>query len=180
VVRTSYFGAVTTLTVLAVLAAGVAVLVGYGSALAQEGEEDPPGAPSVVRTSPDESDKNVDRDTNIKVKFSEKMMKSSINTDTVHMARVKSCSDGLAFVGDDGETTTIHSGGCTLYPSVPAKVSYNAEKKHAILKPSKRLYPGYYAVTIEGAGDTNTLAVKDTTGNEMAADKKWYFTTETP
>ena len=138
-------------------AAIVAVLVGYGSASAQGGGDNPGfpgGSPTVISTSPKDGATNVDRDANIKAKFSEKMMKSSIN----------------------GSTFVVQKSGL---PICCGDISYNKKKKTAIYNPNSSLEPlTQYTAIIEGAGDSDSFAVKDRAGNEMAQTFTWTFTTE--
>ena len=77
------------------------------------------------------------RDNNIKAKFSEKMLKSSINKGTVQLY--------------EGNLTNEDPN-----PSLPvlAKVNYIAKKKLAVLNPEPRLEPNtQYTAVVEGAGD---------------------------
>jgi hypothetical protein len=110
----------------------------------------------ITTTTPTNGQTGVDRDANIKAKFSEKMMKSSINQQTVYLSGPGGCGDL-----------------CSV--RIPASVNYNVKKKVAILNPSSRL-PANTAV-VEGAGDSDSLAVKNRVGNEMAVDYTWTFTT---
>jgi hypothetical protein len=167
------------------------VLVGYGSASAQDacpqsypqcdspdpgtGTPPPPDLPTVVSTFPKDGATNIDRDTNIKAEFSEKMMKSSVNR--------------AAFRLYKGNLTNVEPTECDDQPgpgdlacAVPIplrhKVSYNAEKNLAILNPVSGLRANTtYTAVVEGAGDTDGQAVKDKEGNEMATDYIWHFTT---
>jgi hypothetical protein len=62
--------------------------------------------------------------------------------------------------------------------TVSAKVSYNAKKKLAVLNPADALKANtLYTPVVEGAGDPDSFAVKDRTGNEMACEYAWTFTT---
>ncbi len=136
-------------------AALVAVIVAYGSASAQSTQGGGGGGlPTVVRTFPADGATNVDRDTNIKAKFSEAMMKSSINSSTFVLQKggiVVCCGD----------------------------ISYNKKKKTATYNPNLLSLEPHtqYTAIIEGAGDSDSFAVKDRAGNEMAQTFTWTFTT---
>lgn len=165
-------------------AAVVTVLVGYGSASAEvsvcldsdpaecdypdpgEPTAAPPITPTVVSTSPTDGATNVDRDANIKATFSEKMLKSSVSGQTVNLY------EGNQTYSDLNPTST------TPPPEVSSSVSYNSTKKRATLNPSTRLKANTeYTAVVEGAGDSDGLAVKDRENNEMTTDKIWHFTT---
>jgi hypothetical protein len=95
----------------------------------------------------------VARDNNIKAKFSEKMLKSSINKGTVQLYEGNLTNEDLNPVNppecDPGPNPDPN-------PSLPvlAKVNYIAKKKLAVLNPEPRLEPNtQYTAVVEGAGD---------------------------
>jgi len=176
--RTGYFRAVTVLTAMSA-AAIVAVLVAYGSALAQTNPNTlRTGAPTVRSTVPADNATNVDPAANITARFSERMLKSSINNDTVKLYQ------GFFTAADLNPNPN-----CTMdCPATPvemgASVSYALQKKGmkrvpmAVLDPTNPLRPNTtHTLVIEGAGDADGFAVKDRVGKEMAADKVVHFTT---
>ena len=127
--------------------------------------------PTIISTNPADNATGVDVDANIKAKFSEKMMGSS----------VKAVG---AFRLYEGNLTAAQvdipcNFSCGILTPQSASVSYNKRKKLAILNPSAKLYANTttYTVVVEGAGDSDSLAVKDRAGNPMATDYVWHFTT---
>jgi hypothetical protein len=65
---------------------------------------------------------------------------------------------------------------------IPATVSYNAGTNTATLNPYGSSTPGLlrnttYTAVVEGAGDGDFVAVKDTGGTPMASDRLFSFTT---
>jgi hypothetical protein len=57
-------------------------------------------------------------------------------------------------------------------------VSYTALTNTATLNPTSTLLPSTtYTAVVEGAGDGDKVAVKDTGGTPMATDKLFTFTT---
>ena len=121
----------------------------------EKGAAIPPGTPFVKSTNPASDGTGVDRDANVSAKFSEGMLSSTINTQTVYLH-------------ETANPSTI----------VPAEVKYNKRKKKATLNPTDRLAANtQYTATVEGAGDTDGFAVKDKANNEMATDYTWSFTT---
>ena len=111
-------------------------------------------APSVDSVAPTNSATGVDRDRNVWVDFSEAMDPNSLNKSTVTLAN-----------RDTGQ-------------KVDAAVSYDSSTHRVTLDPSVRLGKRtWYRVRIEGAGDTDNLAVKDLAGNELATDYTWTFRT---
>ena len=125
--RTDYPRAATILVAVAA-AAVLAVIVAYGSASAQTDNT----TPTVISTVPAVLATNVDRDAIIKVKFTERMLASSINSDTVRL-----------YSGD------LHAGYFDVYPCfepcgqfvrpLSTTVSYNVKKQRATLNPTDRL-----------------------------------------
>jgi hypothetical protein len=180
VARTSYFRAVTVL--LAMMAAAiVAVLVGYGSVLAQTTSSSlqaKAGAPTVRSTVPADNAINVDRNANITARFSERMLRSSISGDTVQLYRG-------SFTAQDLNPDPNCTMDCPATPvPVGASVSYVVQKKdmkripYAVLDPTFTLEPDTpYTLLIEGAGDLDGFAVKDRAGHAMAAEKIVHFRT---
>jgi hypothetical protein len=130
----------------------------FSAAVPVEGSTPPPpptGMPFVKSTNPTSNAPGVDRDANISAKFSEGMLASTINTQTVYLKE---------------------AGGSSA--TVPAEIKYNKRKKKATLNPDSRLEANtQYTATIEGAGDTDGLAVEDKASNAMATDHTWSFTT---
>ncbi len=115
------------------------------------------GAPTVMRTVPEDGAMGVDPNANIKVKFSAAMKARSINTSTF----------------------TLTVTGCGSLCEVLATVRYNAETGTAILDPSEPLLPNTeYEAKVEGTGDGDMKAVKDRGGTSMASDYIFSFTTE--
>ena len=170
-VRINYFRAITVLVAM-MAAAIVTMLVGYGSAVAQDGGGDTT-PPTVLRTVPQDGAQNVDRQINVKAKFSEAMRESSINQVTFYL--------------HPGNYTyeDINSG---IVPSRAIKVSYNKDTRTAKLNPLSEYNNKYtynnklkanttYTAVVEGAGDTDNESVKDRNGNKLAIDKIWHFTT---
>jgi hypothetical protein len=97
----------------------------------------------------------VDRDRNIKAKFSEAMNEDSVK------------ALGTFTLVKEGSTTPVE-----------AVVSYDESTQTVTLNPSGRLTKRtIYSATIEGGGDGDSLAVKDLSGNELAADYVWSFKT---
>jgi hypothetical protein len=180
VVRTSYFRVFTVLAAV-VAAAIVAVLVGYESASAQttlNSLKAKAGAPTIRSTVPADNAINVDRNANIRARFSETMLRSSISGDTVQLYRG---NFDAADLNPDPNCTM----NCPATPvPVGATVSYVLQKKgmkripYAVLDPTFTLEPDApYTLLIEGAGDFDGLAVKDRAGHNMAAEKIVHFRT---
>jgi Bacterial Ig-like domain len=164
VVRRSYFRTATILVTMAA-AAVLAVIVAYGTASAQTDTT----TPTVISTVPAVLATSVDRDANIKVKFTERMLVSSINSDTVRLY------EGDLEPGHIDEYPCFEPCGQFSRP-LSATVSYNVKKKRATLNPTDRLKTNTtYTAIVEGAGDD--LSIKDKAGNEMATDYIWRFTT---
>ncbi len=120
--------------------------------------------PEVVKLRPAPGATGVDRDRNVLVTFSEKMDASTLNRKTVM----------LFLEGDPVCPNPVSCG----YPSVRAKVSYNATTDSATLNPLDRL-PRNTAIVVyvEGASDLNDLAVADLAGNKMVSNYQTYFVT---
>ena len=123
--------------------------------------------PTVVSTTPADDETGFDRDASIKVKFSEAMMKDTINRRHFYfLYGTYSYEDLNSESGGVGQTTFGFD------------VRYNAQKRIVTLDPSVRLdRRETYTVWVEGGGDPDRFAVKDRAGNELAADYIWHFTT---
>jgi methionine-rich copper-binding protein CopC len=106
--------------------------------------------PTVTATSPASGSTGVNGTTNVTATFSEAMNAATINTGT--------------FVLRDPSNAVV-----------AAAVSYNTTSFVATLNPSPTLNPGatYTATVVSGAS-----GAKDATGNALAADKVWTFTTD--
>jgi len=141
----------------------------------------PAGAPYVLVETPEDGTMGVDRDANIKAKFSERMRARTINRWTF-----------LLYEGNISYVDINSPSGCNEECPIPPPldddmVSYKAEKKLAVLNccnprtsvyPTGRLLPNtQYTAVVEGAGDFDGYTVKDRAGNEMASDYIWHFTT---
>ncbi len=129
------------------------------------GNSQPPGggAPFVRSTNPLSDAGGVGLDVNIKAKFSETMLKGTINGLTVRLY--------------EGNLTSAELCSTTDSP-IEAAVSYNKKKKLAILNPASSLKGNtQYTALVEGASDTDAFAVQDRSGTTMATDLIWHFTT---
>jgi dipeptidyl aminopeptidase/acylaminoacyl peptidase len=108
----------------------------------------------VCSVKPAESATRVPRSTNVAATFSTEMDPSTLNTSTVTLVK-------------EGTTTPVS-----------ATVRYDEATQTVKLNPSERLArKKTYMVTIEGAADGDGLAVKDMSGDELAQDFVWSFTT---
>ncbi len=105
--------------------------------------------PTVTATSPAAGATNVARGSNITATFSEPMDPATINANTVELR--------------------------TLANVLVARVvTYNASNRQAILNPNANLAAvTTYTVTVKGGAN----GVKDASGNALAADRIWSFTT---
>jgi hypothetical protein len=75
-------------------------------------------------------------------------------------------------------TNTVTGATASCPTPIPATVSYNAGTLTATLNPSSTLEPlTTYTAVVEGAGDGDFVAVKDTGGTPMAQDRIFSFTT---
>lgn len=114
----------------------------------------PTPTPLVVRTSPANEATGVDRDANVRAKFSEKMEKATIKRSTVYLM-------------EEGSSEKI-----------PAEVRYSQKKKKVTLDPKERLRANTeYVATVEGARDGDERHVEDRDGISMQEDYVWSFTT---
>jgi hypothetical protein len=117
--------------------------------------------PTIIDTTPDDGATRVDRDRSITAKFSEAIQPAA-------------ALDGPATL-DDSTFTLMKEGSTT---PVEAAVSYDLSTQTVELNPSGRLAKRTsYTATIEGGGDEDSLAIKDLSGNELAADYVWSFRT---
>jgi hypothetical protein len=122
-----------------------------------------PGPPTVLYSYPQEvngSAVDLPRDLTAQVKFSEAMRAGSINNNTIYI-----------------------TAGCGLLcgpepaPKVPATVTYNSSTHVAKVNPNGVLQADLqHALIIEGANDSDTLAVKDTNGEALAQSIVERFT----
>ncbi|HMP82876.1 MAG TPA: DUF4082 domain-containing protein, partial [Verrucomicrobiota bacterium] len=105
--------------------------------------------PQITSVSPTNGAMDVELGSVVTVTFDEAMSAATINTNTIFLL------DAFDQV-------------------VPASVSYNAGTMTATLTPTGLLWLGQsYTATVKG----NTNGVKDTSGNALAADYEWTFTT---
>jgi hypothetical protein len=104
-------------------------------------------APKIKSVNPAEDATGIARGANLTATFSEAMRAYSINANTIKLYK-------------EGTTTAL-----------PARVSYDATTKKAILTPDAYLRLGtkYKAVVTTGA--------RDLAGNPLSAKKVWYVTT---
>jgi hypothetical protein len=123
----------------------------------------------------------VDPTANIKAKFSEAMKEGSINTTTFYLLQghftaanpPSSCTTPPV-----PPSTTPVTAACP--PAIAATVRYNDDTKTAKLDPTSTLLSGTeYTAVVEGTGDGDMKAVKDTGGTAMLHDYIFYFTTGT-
>ena len=134
-----------------------------GCASATDDSENPDPAdttpPTVDKVDPFNGQQGVPLGTNITVIFSEKMDESNLNNNTVKLVKPgkKPASIPVTMTkSTDGSVLTLDPFGST-----------------------KQTLAGStgYQLTIEGAGDGDTYAVKDLAGNELARDEVSSFTT---
>jgi len=165
------------LIVLATLAALVVGTVALAGVAWAEGA----GAPMVVGTVPTSGATNVDRNANIKAKFSEAMKVRSINTSTFYLLQghftaanpPSSCTTPPV-----PPSTTPVTAACPA--PVAAAVRFNADTRTATLDPVSTLpFCTEHTAVVEGTGDGDMKAVKDRGGTPMASDYIFYFTTGT-
>ncbi len=117
---------------------------------------DPPDttAPTVSGASPADGATGVARTANATATFSEEMDPSSLTGSTFTLVK-------------DGTTTPLE-----------AAVSYDAGTKKATLDPSADLEAGTkYTATVKGGAADCASCAKDESGNPLAADEVWSFTT---
>lgn len=134
--------------------------------------------PTVVKTTPADGATGFDRDANVTAKFSEAMLKRSINRSTFRLY-------AGTYTDEDLNPPECPPDDPNCAPSAPplpfggtVTVSYNVDKKVAILNPSGRLARRTnYTAVVEGTDAFDTFSVKDQAGNNMAADYIWHFKT---
>jgi hypothetical protein len=159
---------------------GAAIALGVLSALLATNAQaiagcDGPGGcpPRVTLTVPSNGATDVDRDRNVAAQFwsdSGAMMESTINVQTVKLYKGKLTRDQL--------NPSCGTSACPPPLPVSATVTYSAEKKRAILNPEVRLAKRTnYTALVEGAGDSDSLTVKDFNNASLASDVIWRFKT---
>jgi len=119
-------------------------------------------APTVVSVVPSDGQAGVSTSTNITIAFSEKIDDSTLNDNTVKLVKPgrKPTSIPVTMTkSTDGSGRSV----LTLDPFGSAKQKLAGNTT--------------YQLTIEGAGDEYSLAVKDLAGNELARDAVSSFTT---
>jgi hypothetical protein len=135
---------------------------------------DGPGGcpPRVTLTVPSNGDTGVDRDRNVRAQFwsdSGAMMESTINAQTVKLYKGKLTRDQL--------NPSCGTSACPPPLPVSATVTYSAEKMRAVLNPEARLAKRTnYTALVEGAGDSDGLAVRDN-NLSLKSDVIWRFKT---
>ena len=170
--RASYLRMYAVLAIATAVAAILAATALIGSAHAIAGCDFGSCAPSVTSTVPFNGATNVDRDNNVEAQFfsdTGAMDPTTIDASTVLLYR-----GNLTYAQLNPDCSVS----CTTRVPRSATVSYDATTKTATLDPTRRLraFRNYTAV-VEGAGDTDGQAVKDSIGTEMASDYVWHFKT---
>ena len=149
----------------------------YCDATGDNTSPDAPDAPVVISTNPADGATRVDPDANITVTFPEKMLSSTINGDTFRLYVGTYTDEDL----NPPECPPDQPDCAPSAPPLPfgATVTMSdADRKVAILNPDGRLAQRTnYTAVLEGTDTFDTFAVKDTAGNEMAADYIWHFRT---
>jgi len=159
-------------------------------------------APTVVRTVPDTTvtplPTNVVRTADITAEFSEPMSTKSFqilnhstttppstdSSNTFYLLKGQFIGSATSpfknpprFCAPPG-TTPSTAPACAPSLFIDARVSYTALSKTATLNPTPTLDANTtYTVVVEGAGDGDKVAVKDTGGTPMAQDRIFSFTT---
>ena len=118
--------------------------------------------PTVASVKPTAGQTGVSRATNITVTFSEAMNVGSLNADTVKLVKSGGTTSTPLTM-----TTSTDTGGRTVLKLDPFGPTTQKLGKSAT-----------YRLTVEGAADTDGLAVEDTAGNEMVQDKLSSFKTK--
>ena len=159
-------------------------------------------APTVLRTVPDTTvtplPTNVVRTADITAEFSEAMSTKSFQILNHSTTTPPSTDSSKTFYLLKGQfigsatspfknpprfcappgTSPSTAPACAQRLFIPARVSYTAGTLTATLNPSSTLEPlTTYTVVVEGAGDGDFVAVKDTGGTPMATDYIFHFTT---
>ena len=135
---------------------------------------DAPDAPAVLSANPADDATGVDRDANITVMFTEGMLGSSINGDTFRLYAGTYTDKELTPPECPPDQPDCAPGA----PPLPFGATVTGSGKKAILNPDGRLAETTnYTAVLEGTDTFDTFAVKDTAGNEMAADHIWHLET---
>src|SRR5215211_4114893 len=114
-------------------------------------------SPTVSSVAPADSQTDVALDANVEATFSEEMDAASVT--------------------DPANFTLTKQDGTPEGTQVAATLSYNSSTKKATLDPDADLDPqSNYTATIKGGTD----GVKDSSGNPLASDEVWSFTTTLP
>ncbi len=128
--------------------------------------------PVVGITVPSNGATDVDRDRNVVAQFwteSSGMMESTINAQTVKLYKGNLTRDQL--------NPSCGTSACPPPLPVSATVTYNAERERAVLNPVARLAKRTnYTALVEGAGDSDGLAVRDN-NLSLKSDVIWRFKT---
>jgi hypothetical protein len=140
-------------------------------------------APTVSSTVPANGTTGVALDANITATFSEAMKARSINTNTFYLLpgefTAKSVTKNpkrFCFPGVTPPATPATATAPACPAAIPATVSYAGNT--ATLNPTSTLAAGTeYTAVVEGTGDGDYVAVKDTGGTAMYTDFIFYFTT---
>ena len=172
-VRANYLRVFTVLGAVIAMAVVSALLVTHAWAISGC-DGDGPCPPGVRSTVPSDGKTGVDRDRSIKVQFLSEtvpvMTESSIDGQTVKLYQGNLTYEQLNPACGTSE--------CAPPQPVSATVSYDASTSIATLDPESRLQKKTeYTAVVEGAGDSDALAVKDGQGNEMRIDRIWHFKT---
>ncbi len=146
-------------------------------------------APTVVRTDPPNGTSGVDPAANITATFSEAMSTKSLGICN-HCTSTSSSNTFYLLKGDFTAKSVTKNPkrfckdivtGAILEPcpaAIPATVSYTAGTLTATLNPNSTLELNTkYTVVVEGTGDGDKVAVKDTGGTPIAQDRIFSFTT---
>jgi Ca2+-binding RTX toxin-like protein len=113
--------------------------------------------PTISSVAPANGQTDVALDANVEATFSEEMDAASVT--------------------DPANFTLTKQDGTPEGTQVPATLSYNSSTKKATLDPNADLDPqSSYTATIKGGTD----GVKDSSGNPLASDEVWSFTTTLP
>lgn len=146
----------------------------YCDATGPRTSPDTPDAPGVISNTPADGATGVDRDTDITVMlFTEKMLGSSINGDTFRLYAGTYTDEEL-----NPECPPDQPDCAPSAPPLPLGATVTGSERKAILNPDGKLAESTnYTAVLEGTDTFDTFAVKDTAGNEMAADHVWHFET---
>jgi|SRR5215213_3005792 len=168
-------------TILVFTTMALALVLAAGMAWAAPG---PPTVTSTATVPPPNASGLVDPTAKIKAKFSEAMKEGSINTTTFYLLQGNftntnpASNPPLTCTKPPVPPATVGTVQPCPTPQVAATVSYNDDTNTAKLVPSAALLPGTpYTAVVEGTGDGDMKAVKDTGGTAMATDYIFHFTT---